>query len=100
MITNLTDDTTSFWICDAEGSFSELSDDGNNSVGTAPRFRRNLSGVVNWEISKWRWQMNLVLQYIWASSTRRLGFFKARTQSSALKLQLILISHEIFNIIL
>jgi hypothetical protein len=50
--TNLAADKTSIWICDAGKSFSELSDDGKNSVGTAPRLRRNLSGVVNWEVAK------------------------------------------------
>jgi hypothetical protein len=51
-ITNLTDDKTSLLVCGAGSSFSELSDDGKNSVGTVPRLRRNLSGVLNWEVAK------------------------------------------------
>jgi len=52
-ITNLTDDTT-LWISDSEGQISELSDDVKNSVGMAPRLRRNLWGLVNWSVVKWR----------------------------------------------
>ena len=52
-ITNLTDDTT-LWISDSEGQTSELSDDVRNSVGMAPRLRRNFLGLVNWLVAKWR----------------------------------------------
>jgi hypothetical protein len=45
-ITNLTDDTN-LWISDSERQFSKLSDGVKNSVGIAPRLRRNLLGVVN-----------------------------------------------------
>jgi hypothetical protein len=51
-ITNLNDDRKTYCRCDAERSFSELSDDGKNCVGTAPRLRRNLSGVLNWDVAK------------------------------------------------
>jgi hypothetical protein len=37
---------------DAERPFSVLTHDGKNSVGTASRLRRNLSGVTNWEVAK------------------------------------------------
>jgi hypothetical protein len=51
-ITNLNDDRKTFCVCDAERPFSELSDDGKNSVGIAVRLRRNLSGVLYWEVAK------------------------------------------------
>jgi len=60
-ITNLTEDRTTLWICDADGPLSELSDDGRNRVGTTPRLRRNLSGVLYWQVAKWRWQTYLFL---------------------------------------
>jgi hypothetical protein len=95
--TNLKDDSKTFCRCDAERPFSELSDDGNNSVGTAPRLRRNLLGVLNWEVAKWRWQTYLLLWYVCASSIFRLGLFTARTHSCALKWQLIWMGDEIIN---
>jgi hypothetical protein len=30
-------------------------------VGTAPRLRRNLSGVLNWEVAKCLWQTYVLL---------------------------------------
>jgi hypothetical protein len=51
-ITNLTDDRTTLWICDTRRQFSELSDDGKDSEGTAPRLRRSLSGLLYWEVAK------------------------------------------------
>jgi hypothetical protein len=51
-ITNVNDDRKTYCRCDAERSFSVLSDDDKNSVGTATRLRRNLSGVLNWEVAK------------------------------------------------
>jgi hypothetical protein len=50
-ITNLSNDTT-FWICESGSTFSEVLDDGKNSVGIAVRLRRNLSGVLYLEVSK------------------------------------------------
>jgi hypothetical protein len=51
-ITNLNDDRKTYCRCDIEKPFSVLIDDGKNSVGTAFRLRRNLLGVLNWEVAK------------------------------------------------
>jgi hypothetical protein len=51
-ITNLADDKKAFCISDAERPFSQLSRAGKNKVGTTPRLRRTLAGVVNWEVAK------------------------------------------------
>jgi hypothetical protein len=59
--------------------------------------RRNLSGVLNWDVAKWRWQTYLLLWYVCASSIIRLGLFTERTHSCALKWQQIWMRNEIIN---
>jgi hypothetical protein len=63
-------------------------------VGAAFRLRRNLSGVLNWEIAKWWWHTCLLLRHVCPS---RLRSFTARSHSCALKWQLIWMGDEIIN---